>query len=85
MKFTIRHTSGEDPGLFCQKATEETIECRDPVNGNVYHNTYWFIEISTLEELMDLAKSNGDLVVNVAHDGWGHNFPSIEIYDDYRE
>ena len=34
------------------------------------------IEIDTLEELVDLSKKYGDLIINV---------DSIEIYDDYRE
>lgn len=40
----------------------------------------WFVEISTLDELIAFQKTHGDLVLS-GDDGT----PSIEIYDDYRE
>ena len=54
----------------------------------------WFIDIPDIEELMTLAKREGELVVSPSE---GHasdvgraarpvaNFPTIEIYDDWRE
>lgn len=35
------------------------------------------INLSTLEELLDLQKQKGDLII--------HNNNRIEVYDDYRE
>jgi hypothetical protein len=42
----------------------------------------WGIEINTIEELIDFAKKNGELVFKFEEN---HNIPSIEIYDGYRE
>lgn len=42
----------------------------------------WLIEINSLEELINLSKSEDDeLVINSN----GNHLPSIEIYDGYRE
>ena len=38
------------------------------------------IKIDTLDELLDLAKEHGDIIINA-----NRNPPTIEIYDDYRE
>ena len=37
----------------------------------------WFLEVNDLDALLRLSHDEGRLIVN--------SFPSIEIYDDYRE
>ena len=49
-----------------------------------FESDAWFIEIDSLEELMEFSKAHGELVVSSTY--WavkGH--PRIEIYDGYRE
>ena len=43
---------------------------------------YKFIEINSLEELMEFQKDYGDIVIT---DEVGGEMKEIEIYDDYRE
>jgi len=45
-----------------------------------YDYVEWTIEINSLEELLSLSREEGELVIS----GTG-SYPSIEIYDDYRE
>lgn len=42
----------------------------------------WFIEINNLDDLLKLKSKYGDLVLG---EHCSSDFPSIEIYDDYRE
>lgn len=42
----------------------------------------WFIKIDTLEELMQLYKEQGDLIIC---EDYLEKTPVIEIYDDWRE
>lgn len=57
-------------------------------NGNIRRTTgtikVWTLEVSTLEELMFLMETvKEDLVISAKSDD--RDFPTIEIYDDYRE
>lgn len=42
----------------------------------------WFIEINSLEDLLDFSKKEGPLIINTEENNL---YPTIEIYDDYRE
>lgn len=48
-----------------------------------YVNCY--IEIQTLEELMDLQNDVGELIITDGEDVQQENMPKIKIYDDYIE
>lgn len=54
-------------------------------NGHPYAYTlrYHTIEINTLEELIQLSDTHGELIIK--NDLVNDRGPSIEIYDDYRE
>ncbi len=57
------------------------------VNGQIKRDTPargWFIDISSLEELLEFTKKNEHSIV-MSYSHWDSDLPSIEIYDDYRE
>lgn len=41
----------------------------------------WLVEIKNLKELMKFMEKYGDIIISEGYRG----YPSIEIYDDYRE
>lgn len=43
----------------------------------------WFLDISSLDQLMDLYAKHGALVIKTAYRS--DSLPELEIYDDYRE
>lgn len=45
------------------------------------HHKEWFIELETLNDLLDIGST---LVINSAHVAEEHDI-DVEIYDDYRE
>ena len=46
----------------------------------------WFIEIDSLNSLMDLIYDEGPIIIFPEDEGWGvKGRPTIEIYDGYRE
>lgn len=47
------------------------------------NNEGQFIEINTLEDLVDLQNECGDIIMTLSM--WNPNVNEIEIYDDYRE
>lgn len=49
-----------------------------------FRDNGWFIEVNSLEELLDLQKSCGSELV-VSNSYMNELIPEIEIYDDYRE
>jgi hypothetical protein len=55
-------------------------------NGHIkrdFDDQTWFVEINSLEELTEFSKKYGALVFQQP---WRNSeFPSLEIYDDYRE
>jgi hypothetical protein len=70
MRFKICRTSLKTDEAPCKRTTFEYAKLNPKFR-------IWFIEINTLEELMNLQKEvNSNLIIN---DG------TIEIYDDYRE
>lgn len=44
----------------------------------------WAVDINSLEDLMELTEEVGDIIVSAPNEETD-NYPSIEIYDDYRE
>lgn len=46
------------------------------------HKSYWFIEINTLEELIELQKKLDNPLVIEAEDFLGSGSPYILVYDD---
>lgn len=56
-------------------------------NGHIMRDmdtTAWFIELNTLEELLEFTKKHGQCIISESD--WSvKDCPSIEIYDDYRE
>jgi len=73
MKFEISRSSGDVP--VCDGAILES---------ESEYFSVWTIEISTLEELLELSDSLGNLIIS-SENYSGGNKPSIEIYDTYRE
>jgi len=57
------------------------------IKGHIYRDfpaKFWVVDIDSLEELMKFSKKYGDLIIS-EYTMWAKDFPSIEIYDDYRE
>ena len=84
MKFTVTRTSQWEN-------TEAPIEGAVPAvhhwtarDGEVHDIHTWTIEISTLEELIELSKREGQLVIT-CRGMFDDPQPTVEIYDDYRE
>jgi len=63
MKFSVKRTSEWRGCRPCPEAKGETGE--------------WYVEFSTLEELMFFVEKRGDVIIS--------KYMSIEIYDGYRE
>lgn len=82
MKFRISRTSKPSWG----EPDEES-----PCPGAVLDGYDWWLEVATLEDLLDLAAtvSGGELVVSAGFSPEAHvvriPVPYVEIYDDYRE
>lgn len=77
MKFVIYRTSEIVPP--CEEAKKETMKLL--VDGD--EEEIYTIEVNTLEELLNICKKYGDVIVNENY--WDTKFPYIEIYDYYRE
>lgn len=43
----------------------------------------WFIEINTIDELIEFCNKNGDVVIEDC--AWNTSYKKILIYDDYIE
>jgi hypothetical protein len=55
--------------------------CENAVLEKTQYGECWFIEINTINELMDLKKECGELILTTEYD----DMETIEIYDDLRE
>ena len=71
-----------DRGSWYESGMNHRVE-----NGNIkkdFVETDYFIEINTLEELIEFSKKHGELVFGAEH--WlDPTLPYIEIYDERRE
>lgn len=66
-----------------EKGTDHRVE-----NGNIKRNLKsrgWFIELNTLEELIEFQKEYGSLIIEEPYTPSLEGYLRIEIYDDYRE
>lgn len=86
MKFKIFRTSDFREGKPCEGSEyyEGPVEMHIALLTNKAYqvqDTYWHIEINTLEELLKLCRDNGGRIIVDTTD----EMPDIEIYDDYRE
>lgn len=55
-------------------------------NGHIkrdFEDKHWFIDIESLEDLMELYEREGQLIIESVYGN--PNIPCIEIYDNYRE
>jgi len=55
-------------------------------NGHIkrdFEEEGWFVEISTLSQLLEFEDENGEIIIKKSTDNPA--IPEIEIYDDYRE
>lgn len=56
-------------------------------NGHIQRDveqTEWVVDINSIEDLLDLSKKYGELIISAQFCPW-KIAPCIEIYDDYRE
>ena len=51
--------------------------------GNPFTLERWCVEINSLEELIEISKHEGEVIINTRGDS--PFSPYLEIYDDYRE
>lgn len=56
---------------------------KQPCKNAYKENGFWYIDIETLEELLNLSKGIDEELI-VSSEG-ANDEPYIEIYDDYRE
>lgn len=87
MEFVVTRTSGGDfTKPPCDRAIVKTMDFIDrrqrrfPLSKSV-----WVIEVSSLEDLLALAKAEGKLIIATGEYGFPEGVASIEIYDRYRE
>ena len=80
MRFRIDRTSGAPD--------------KDPLVNNSYsmpnelsksYKQFWYIDINSLEELLDLSEKESQELVIRSSDIMCSGCPAIEIYDDWRE
>ncbi len=45
----------------------------------------WTIEVNSIEELIELSRKYGEIIVADHYSNSNDEYPSLEIYDDYRE
>lgn len=72
---------GQDPAWWYSEGTNHRVVNRRIVRD--FEDEAWFIELDTLEDLLNFKKKYGPLVIEQC----SHNsaITVIEIYDDYRE
>ena len=57
-----------------------------PVAGAVREGAAWFVDVPDIAALLAIAAAEGDgLIVDAKGHKRAPGFPSIEVYDDYRE
>ena len=82
MKFRISRVTDRFMSEKPQPTHGATWEPIDGSNGDAVSNA-WFIEINTIEELVELVKRERGLILDL--DYLKHDTVEIEIYDDYSE
>lgn len=83
MKFVLSRTSAGDVGdIEVDDKKYKIIKVKRYLRWIDKYVDKLFIEINSLEELMEFQKDYGDIVIT---DEFGGEMKEIEIYDDYRE
>lgn len=83
MKFVLSRTSAGDVGdIEVDDKKYKIIKVKRYLRWIDKYVDKLFIEINSLEELMEFQKDYGDIVITDELDG---EMKEIEIYDDYRE
>jgi len=92
MKFAVKRTSiwDEEKPIDHPKLYEERVQTQILFNDGKEPLTYWkdcwFIELETLEELVDFINfSEREIVLTTNHNRFVNEYHEIEIYDCYRE
>ena len=99
MKFQVFRTSelffhglGTKRKKPCEEAKYEEVECQSIINDDKRLISYYIVEINSLEDLLNLIKKHGKVILNESNDreyfkDFSKPVPlyEIEIYDDYRE
>lgn len=81
MKFLISKTSSENMEDMEEAKQEEYVQ--EIIKGHPKVVKGWFIEINTLQELLNLkTRFKQDLIITTRS---GTDIPEIEIYDTWRE
>lgn len=80
MKFKVERTSSRSMEL---KPCKEAYEGNILWIGNDKYIKCWYVDINSLQELLDFAEKYGDIIIGTSYE-YGKT-PMIEIYDDYRE
>ncbi len=87
MKFLISRTSMlcKENKKPCEEAVKEKYKAIVPfTNNEIRELEGWFIEINSLEELLEFQKKYDEELV-ISRDNLNKNLIEIEIYDSYRE
>lgn len=76
---------GADEGKWLSQGINHKINDRGYIEREIPNgNNGWFIEINTLEELLDFKDRCKDEII-IKNDYGNKSIRAIEIYDDYRE
>lgn len=89
MKFIISRTSDyRDHSSPCAEAKEDQvarIETRDLYCHDREMVNVWTIEIDSIEELIALSRKYGKIIITDHYLNVNDGYPTLEIYDSYRE
>lgn len=79
MKYMVIRTSGGYDKKPCEEAFPET-RVLENVCGEKYERVYYYVNIETLEELMEFIEKYEEVVMG----DYAFGYPIIEIYKEYR-
>lgn len=84
MKFRVRRTSRSS--FSKEKPCEDAYLDKfvPDTNDNYFDQSYWAIDIDSLDALLALSEKEGEIIVSAPCE-YTDNLPEIEIYDDFRE
>ncbi|MBU5669602.1 hypothetical protein KQI68_07085 [Peptoniphilus sp. MSJ-1] len=63
------------------KHNQDKCPIKEAYKGKIKGKEWFLIEIKTIEELLELENKYGELIITT----FCYDFPTIEIYDYYRE
>ena len=82
MKFIVYRTS-DYKGTNIQPCDEAVLENREDLEDETYFWAIWTVEIESIEALCEFCNKYGDVIIHPKQED--EEFPSLEIYDGYRE